>query len=58
MFAFILKIFRLLFFIQIPKKYSYIFNMVLSAMCGFNYDYHDLNICYYGRPIMNIKKCK
>ncbi len=25
-------------------------------MCGFNCVYHDLNACYYGRPMLNKKK--
>ncbi len=24
-------------------------------MCGFNCVYHDLNVCYYGRPMLNKK---
>ncbi len=24
-------------------------------MCGFNCVYHDLNVCYYGRPMFNKK---
>ncbi len=25
-------------------------------MCGFNCGYHDLNICYYERPMVNFNK--
>ncbi len=24
-------------------------------MCGFIYIYHDLNVCYFGRPMVNNK---
>ncbi len=27
-------------------------------MCGFNCVYRDLNVCYYGRPMLNKKKKK
>uniref|UniRef100_A0A671LEN8 Si:ch1073-185p12.2 n=1 Tax=Sinocyclocheilus anshuiensis TaxID=1608454 RepID=A0A671LEN8_9TELE len=37
--------------------HSYIFTMELGCyMCGFNCVYHDLNVCYYGRPMLNLKK--
>ncbi len=33
------------------KQCSYICIMALRCyMSGFNYGYHDLNVCYYGRP--------
>ncbi len=25
-------------------------------MCGFNSGYHDLNVCYYGRTMVNLNK--
>ncbi len=27
-------------------------------MCGFNYVYHDLNVCYNGRPMLKLIKKK
>ncbi len=35
--------------------YSCIFYYGIEVlyMCGFNCGYHDLNVCYYGRPIIN-----
>ncbi len=27
-------------------------------MCGINCVYHDLNVCYNGRPMLNLKKQK
>ncbi len=48
--AFILNVFRLLFSTII------FFTMVLRCyMCGFMCVYCDLNVCYYGRPMLDKK---
>ncbi len=25
-------------------------------MCGFNCGYHDISLCYHGRPMVNVNK--
>ncbi len=55
--AFIRNVFRLLFFIQIPKIQLYFYHGI-EVLCVVLTVYHDLNVCYYGRPMINKKKKK
>ncbi len=52
--AFIRNVFRLLFFIQIPKIQLYFYHGI-EVLCVVLTVYHDLNVCYYGRPMINKK---